>query len=343
MSASTLQPLGITESVAFDMIVGDLTRRSFFTGMAATTLAAAAACSTTDATDGLGNSETRTITTHYRPVEVPRSPQRVIAASYWIPFQMYAIGVRPIGVYDYSGNFDQLSPAMQEFISNVSVIGSWADLEIEAIAALQPDLIIGNAMEIDEGVFASLSRIAPTAVFSADTRADWMTILDGVADSLNQADALNGLRAEYERTVAEIAEKYLGKISEHTWASVSFGHGEGEFSLQHPDSAAGALLAAIGVEFGRAAAATGTEYSYTTYSTENFTVIDDVTLVVHPVGGRGEPLAAVEAVLAQPTFQATPAAQTGQVYGVRSLYDVNDYRAAIDALRNLEATVLAQL
>ena len=60
---------------------------------------------------------------------------------------------------------------------------------MEAIAALKPDLIIGNKMR-QEKVYDQLSAIAPT-VFSETLRGDWKENFKLYAKALNQEEKGN--------------------------------------------------------------------------------------------------------------------------------------------------------
>ncbi len=82
------------------------------------------------------------------------------------PWQLQAVGARPVATLDYSAYIDQFTPTQQKFIDGLSTVGVFLEVNREAVVAAAPDLIVGDAYEIDEDMFRELSKIAPTAVYS---------------------------------------------------------------------------------------------------------------------------------------------------------------------------------
>ena len=73
---------------------------------------------------------------------------------------LLALGVTPVGaVQSWTGDpwYDHIADEMKD----VEVVGLESEVNLEAIAALQPDLIIGNKMR-QEDIYEQLNAIAPT-------------------------------------------------------------------------------------------------------------------------------------------------------------------------------------
>ena len=107
---------------------------------------------------------------------------------------MQAVGARPVATLDYSAYIDQFIPTQQKFIDGLSTVGVFLEVNREAVVAAAPDLIVGDAYEIDEDMFRELSKIAPTAVYSGTNRSDWRAVAEGVADAVNKGSALTSNR-----------------------------------------------------------------------------------------------------------------------------------------------------
>jgi len=97
---------------------------------------------------------------------VPEQASRVVALDHTAAGDLLSLGVRPIGVAN------NLLPQIAALVPDVPRLGQSDQINLEAVAALQPDLIIGGAWEI-EAIYDKLSAIAPTVAFEMQTTADW--------------------------------------------------------------------------------------------------------------------------------------------------------------------------
>ena len=97
---------------------------------------------------------------------VPVQPSRVVALDHTTAGNLLSLGVMPAGVAS------NVLPELAELIPDVLRLGQSGQINLEALAALQPDLIIGGAWEL-EPTYDKLSAIAPTVAFEMQTTADW--------------------------------------------------------------------------------------------------------------------------------------------------------------------------
>jgi iron complex transport system substrate-binding protein len=102
--------------------------------------------------------------------EIASAPQRVVTVGFSDQDPVLAVGVRPVGVTDWYGDYphatwpwaqDELGDA-QPVVLNKGAFTGTPDYKYEDIAALQPDLIIGLYTSMDDTQYQTLSRIAPT-------------------------------------------------------------------------------------------------------------------------------------------------------------------------------------
>lgn len=133
--------------------------------------------------------------TLYGPVEVPKPAdgELTVVALGWSDAEVaLALGVQPVGTADWLGfgadnkgvgpwavdKFGDTSPAVFEQPGN--------GYDYEAIAALEPDLILNTRSAADEDVYKRLSEIAPTVYAPAGTP-DYGTAWDAQVSQVAQA------------------------------------------------------------------------------------------------------------------------------------------------------------
>ncbi|AIE61250.1 Fe3+-siderophore achromobactin ABC transporter periplasmic protein [Bacillus methanolicus MGA3] len=95
--------------------------------------------------------------------KLEKTPKRVVVLTNEGTEALLALGVKPVGaVQSWLGDpwYDHIKNDME----GVEVVGVEHEVNLEKIAALKPDLIIGNKLR-QEAVYDKLSAIAPT-VFS---------------------------------------------------------------------------------------------------------------------------------------------------------------------------------
>lgn len=155
--------------------------------------------------------------------EVPAKPERIIALSALeLMWPLFQVGVEPVGVDIRSGTLEQLrtiDPALADRAGALPPIGGNDALNLEAIAALNPDLIIGMSWQAES--YDDLSQIAPTVMLDGATDiVAWqreLAALAGVADN----DMLEERIAEYDARVATLREQYLDMWPNLEWTRLA--------------------------------------------------------------------------------------------------------------------------
>ncbi|MFQ7565950.1 MAG: ABC transporter substrate-binding protein, partial [Clostridium perfringens] len=95
-------------------------------------------------------------------------------------------------------------------LEGVKQVGMEREPNIEAIAALKPDLIIGNKMR-HEKIYSQLSAIAPT-VYSDTIRGAWKDNFKFYAKVLNKESESDKALKEYDDKIAYIQNNYKDKL-----------------------------------------------------------------------------------------------------------------------------------
>lgn len=164
----------------------------------ATTLLAAlavllAGCGAAAPPPGEAAAGTRTVT-HARGVTaVPVAPQRVVVLDTGELDVVLALGVTPVGAV-VAQEGAPLQTYLADRVADVAVVGTIAEPDLEAVAALDPDLILSNEVRHAD-LYDTLSGIAPT-VFAADVGDTWK-------DTVRLAGEALGRTAEADRVLAE--------------------------------------------------------------------------------------------------------------------------------------------
>jgi iron complex transport system substrate-binding protein len=129
-------------------------------------------------------------------IKVPASPQRVVVLDTDRLDAATTLGVMPVGAVLRPGS------AAGHDRPGIAQVGTAAKPDLEKIAELEPDLILGSAGR-HTALYSRLSRIAPT-VFVDDPAGSWKDafLLDGLA--LGQESRAKELLAAYEQRAAEV-------------------------------------------------------------------------------------------------------------------------------------------
>jgi iron complex transport system substrate-binding protein len=144
-----------------------------------------------------GTEEVRKIKHAMGETDIKGTPKRVVVLTNEGVEALLAVGVKPVGaVKGFVANpwYDHLKAEME----GVTVVGEESQPNVEVIASLKPDLIIGNKMR-QEKVYEQLKAIAPT-VFAETLRGEWKTNFKLYADAV-------GKKAEGDKVVAAFDQR----------------------------------------------------------------------------------------------------------------------------------------
>lgn len=137
------------------------------------------------------------------------TPERVVVLTNEGTEALLSVGVKPIGaVQSWIGDpwYDHISDKMD----NVEIVGDELQPNIELIASLKPDLIIGNKVR-QEKIYDQLKQIAPT-IFSEDLAGDWKINFELYMKALNKETEGKQLMDEFDKRVAEAKVKLADKL-----------------------------------------------------------------------------------------------------------------------------------
>ncbi|MDQ0482185.1 ABC transporter substrate-binding protein [Guptibacillus hwajinpoensis] len=206
-----------------------------------------AACGTSENNASEGNSEepkeeqtARTVSHAMGETEVPENPEKVVILTNEGTEALLAMDVTPVGaVQSWLGDpwYDHISDQME----GVEVVGTESEVNLEAVAALKPDLIIGNKLR-QEDIYDQLSAIAPT-VYSETLKGDWQENFTFYAEALNMEDKGDEVMSSYNDRIDSMSEE-LGEQLDKEVSVVRFL--AGQTRIYYKDSFSGVVLEQLG-------------------------------------------------------------------------------------------------
>lgn len=139
------------------------------------------------------------------------APKRIVVLTNEGTEALLALGIKPVGaVKSWTGDpwYDHIKDQME----GVTVVGDESQPNLELIASLEPDLIIGNKLR-QEKVFDQLNALAPT-VFSETLRGEWQSNFMLYAEALGKKDEGEKIIADYDKRTADFKEKAGDKLNQ---------------------------------------------------------------------------------------------------------------------------------
>lgn len=175
-----------------------------------------AACSSDEentSTETENGGDPVTITGTNGEVTLDQPAQKVVVLEWTYAENLLAVGIQPAGMADITsyGDYVNIEPQLDDTVIDV---GGRQEPNLEAIAELAPDLIIGvdfrHTAMLDE-----LERIAPTVIFNPypedenidlyqEMETTFLEMAKAVGKTEEAEQVLTDLEAEYEESAAEI-------------------------------------------------------------------------------------------------------------------------------------------
>ena len=166
---------------------------------------------------GGGNSESSdtsgpSVDTKFGSVDVPADPQRVVALGWGDAETALALGVQPVGASDWvEFGGTGVGPWAEDLYDEAPEIIATMEPDYEAIAALEPDLILDTNSSGEQERYDRLSEIAPT-VGVPEGGDNYLTTMDQqvdlVAEALGKEDEGKSLLDDLDQTFEDAAKDH---------------------------------------------------------------------------------------------------------------------------------------
>ncbi|MGY4761591.1 ABC transporter substrate-binding protein [Paenibacillus caseinilyticus] len=173
----------------------------------------------TDANTGGGTAaspnsaaQTRTIKHALGETTITGVPKRIVALEWLYAEDVLALGIQPVGIADIAGMNKWVNIPV-EIGPDVTDVGTRQEPNLEMIASLKPDLIIG-LKSTSRTNYESLKGIAPTLVFdpyppegAGDQYGEMISTFQTIADVLGKKDEAAKVLSSLDRTYADAKAK----------------------------------------------------------------------------------------------------------------------------------------
>lgn len=187
------------------------------------------------------DNSTRVVEHAMGKTEIKGKPQKVVVLTNEGTEALLALGIKPVGaVRSWTGDpwYDHIAADMEGVVE----VGEESQPNMELIAGLQPDLIIGNKMR-QEKVYEQLKAIAPT-VMSEDLRGNWKINFKLYAEALGLAEEGDKLLAAFDARIEDFKAK-AGDKTKETVSVVRFM--DGKTRVYHTNTFSGIIFEQIGL------------------------------------------------------------------------------------------------
>ncbi|MEK3975868.1 ABC transporter substrate-binding protein [Psychrobacillus sp. FSL K6-1267] len=218
--------------------------KPFFAIISIFSLLLLAACGQTeeDTTTGKEKQDDTSYTVEHAmgSTTLKKTPEKIVILTNEGTEALLSLGVKPVGaVQSWLGDpwYDHISDEMKD----VEVVGVEQEVNLEKIAALKPDLIIGTKVR-QEAVYDQLSAIAPT-VFSDTLRGDWKENFKLYAKALNLEEKGNEVLSQFDAHLDEVKQS-LGDKTDQEISIVRFMAGQSR--IYYTDSFSGVIFEELG-------------------------------------------------------------------------------------------------
>jgi iron complex transport system substrate-binding protein len=313
-----------------------VSRRGFLAGVGGiAALGTLAACGGGDSGGSGVEGPTRQIQAANGAVTIPADPQRVACVDFYTTYALLDAGVTPIATAQ--ATVGGVYAPYQQAYDAIPKLGQPTSINVEALAAAAPDLVLGTKVPtMQAGLEDRLREIAPYALFDSGSEpGTWKQRALATADAVNRLPQGQQVADQYAQHAARIKAQFAATLGRTTWGLVR-GSSGGAFFADYPTSWSGVVLADAGMRFGRATAGqrgAGRRLSY-----EQASQLDDCDVLFYLADAQGQVEANTKTLLAQPAFAALPAVRAGRAYPLPNYYATH-YRQGDAVLTTLEGAL----
>lgn len=275
------------------------------TGLTGLLVLALAGCVTSADEQPAPTDEVRTVAHAMGTAEIVGAPQRVVVLDTGELDTVLSLGVTPVGAVaaDATGT---LQSYLGDRLDGVELVGTIRDPNLEAIAALAPDLILTNKTRHEE-IYPQLDAIAPTVV-AERVGVGWRENVELAGEALDRADQARTVLAEYR----EKAQQTGARFGDPAQTTVSMARFTGDaIRLYGEASFIGTILDDAG--FARPQAQQVQE-TFVEVGAEEIGQADGDLLFYGSLGAEGADGAAT--VLGGPLWSGLPAVATGNAHEI---------------------------
>ncbi|OZM56632.1 iron siderophore-binding protein [Lottiidibacillus patelloidae] len=268
------------------------------------------ACGNDSTTESVNENNSYKVVHAMGEATIEGTPKRIVVLTNEGTEALLAMGITPIGaVQSWTGDpwYDHIAEQME----GVEVVGTESAVNVEAIVALKPDLIIGTKLR-QEKIYEQLNAIAPT-VLSETLKGDWKENFKLYAQAINKVEKGNEVIAAYDAKVETLSGKLGQDILAKKISMVRFL--AGDVRIYQKASFSGVVLEQLG--FARPENQNVDEFAIRGVTKERVSEMNgDVIFYFTYESGDGEATAVENDWLNDQLFQNLEAVKAGNVQKV---------------------------
>jgi iron complex transport system substrate-binding protein len=189
-----------------------------------------------------------TVEHRYGTTTLDETPQRIVSLDTQWTDVLVALDAPLIAAAEDPTVDGGRFPWQDAMPSSVETIPVGNAIPYEAVAALQPDLVVVSYFATDAATYDLLTEIAPTIPLLGDEEVNaWQDVADVAGDVLGLPDRADALVAEAEQRSADVLAELPG-LRGHTYALASYVPGDAIYVVADPDDGASTFFAQLGLE-----------------------------------------------------------------------------------------------
>lgn len=204
-------------------------------------------------TTGSGDAAWETVTIEHALGEavVTEKPERIVTLGQGSTETAIALGTVPVGIEEYPWGSDETGylPWIHEAVTEQGAelpeqFTGATELDIEAIVALEPDLILAPWSGVTQEQFDVLTDIAPTVAYAEEPWVTtWQEQIEVIGEAMGQPDEAEQLIEDIDAQLADAArEEYEGITFSYLYNT-----GPGSLGVFFPGEQRVAMVSALGL------------------------------------------------------------------------------------------------
>ena len=187
--------------------------------------------------------------------EIPAAPERVVTLGWGAADIAFSLGTTPVGIESdtWGGDAEGYQPWFREAVEAAgdelpTTIAMYPELDVDAVVALEPDLVLAPQSGLDQKTYDQLSAFVPVVAYPGEP---WQTSLEDqvtiAAEALGVPEKADALLAERQAAI-DAAAAENPELDGLTFAYVYGGDQPGALSVYLPGDPRIELLTGLGLE-----------------------------------------------------------------------------------------------
>ncbi|GLC87256.1 ABC transporter substrate-binding protein [Lysinibacillus piscis] len=186
----------------------------------------------------------REITHAMGTTKIDGTPMKIVTLYQGATDVAVAMGVKPVGVVESWAEMP-IYNYLKADLEGVAIVGQETQPNLEEIAKLKPDLIIGSKVRHEE-IYEQLSQIAPTVMH--ETVFDFKGTADMMGQAMNQEDKVKEILGQWDTRVADFQTKIKEKLGDKWPFHVTVANFRADHARIYVTGFAGSILKELGFE-----------------------------------------------------------------------------------------------